>query len=387
MANSEPTNYLQNVKSMGFVTNSSKSFSLIAAFMCCVDGDVDDKEISRVVKLGKKFLGSSFSKSEFEDEIRQMMSVVDFELPEAVEVFEKIIIKLIEQAKDSSDEDKQSTIAFLCEIAYADGVVDPKELSFINSCCDALAIKNPFSLSASGVRSNEKVSEIKAEADSHRKDFAKSIWMLAQLLTDAAVDGKIIPASRKEEGVRVIGSILSRDPDLTARLMDPQARNVAVLRVLDLTRSAMGIDDRSSTSASKSRRMIFLAAIAAVAIGWFVFGGGEVTETSKDWTNVVKTAAGDSYFIDLESIIKDGNTLTVMVLNDYGYPDPFNKSKSSVQKMWFHCKTAEMQLLTDAFYSDQMAKGRIVQASDFPMPKMNMPDDSTWKVVADLACK
>ena len=387
MTNTDSTNYLKNVESMGFVTNSSKSFSLIAAFMCCVDGDVDDKEISRVVKLGKKFLGSSFSRSEFEDEIRQMMSVVDFELPEAVAAFEKIIIKLIEQAKDSSDEDKQSTIAFLCEIAYADGVVDPKELSFINSCCDALAIKNPFSLTASGVRSNEKTSEIKAEADSHRKDFAKSIWMLAQLLTDAAVDGKIIPVSRKEEGLRVIGSILSKDPSLAARLMDPQARNVAVLQVLDLTRSAMGIEERSSASSFKSRRMMFLAAVVVAAIGWFVFGRGEVAETSGDWTFVVKTAAGDRYFIDRPSIIKDGETLTVMVLNDYGYPDPFNKSKSSVQKMWFHCRTAEMQLLTDAFYSDQMAKGRIVQASDFSMPKMNMPNDSAWKVVADSSCK
>ena len=69
--------FLKNVQKIDLEQNP-KSISMVAAFICCVDGDVSDQEIKKAVNLGKKFIGNSFSKQQFEQEIHDMMAIVDW---------------------------------------------------------------------------------------------------------------------------------------------------------------------------------------------------------------------------------------------------------------------------------------------------------------------
>ena len=73
-------------------------------------------------------------------------------------------------------------------------------------------------------------------------------------------------------------------------------------------------------------------------------------------------------------------------LNDYGFPDPFNKSKSSIQDIAFDCKNMKFQFLNDKFFSKQMGKGVIIQSSNRPMPVMNMPKGSAYDIISKLVC-
>jgi len=107
---------------------------------------------------------------------------------------------------------------------------------------------------------------------------------------------------------------------------------------------------------------------------------------AQEWKSVIKMGTGDEFYIDLKSKKQNNNNIIITVLNDYGYPDPFNKSNSSIQDMAFDCKNMKFQLLNDKFFSKQMGKGVIIQSSNRPMPVMNMPKGSAYHLISKLVC-
>ena len=107
---------------------------------------------------------------------------------------------------------------------------------------------------------------------------------------------------------------------------------------------------------------------------------------SQEWKSIIKMKTGDEFFIDLSSKYINKNFVVVTVLNNYGLPDPFNKSKSSIQEMAFDCKNMKFQLLNDKFFSKQMGKGKILQAFNSPMPVMPMPKGSAWHLKNKKVC-
>ena len=107
---------------------------------------------------------------------------------------------------------------------------------------------------------------------------------------------------------------------------------------------------------------------------------------AQEWTSAIKMGTGDEFYVDLNSKKKNKNFVIVTVLNDYGFPDPFNKSKSSIQDIAFDCKKMKFQLLNDKFFSKQMGKGVIIQSSNRPMPVMNMPKGSAYDIISKLVC-
>jgi hypothetical protein len=107
---------------------------------------------------------------------------------------------------------------------------------------------------------------------------------------------------------------------------------------------------------------------------------------AQEWKSAVKMGTGDEFYVDLNSKKKNKNFVIVTVLNDYGYPDPFNKSKSSIQDIAFDCQNMRFQFLNDKFFSKQMGKGLIIQSSNRPMPVMNMPKGSAYDIISKLVC-
>ena len=107
---------------------------------------------------------------------------------------------------------------------------------------------------------------------------------------------------------------------------------------------------------------------------------------AQEWKSAVKMGTGDEFYVDLSSKKKNKNYVIVTVLNDYGFPDPFNKSKSSIQDIAFDCKNMKFQFLNDKFFSKQMGKGVIIQSSNRPMPVMNMPKGSAYDIISKLVC-
>ena len=101
---------------------------------------------------------------------------------------------------------------------------------------------------------------------------------------------------------------------------------------------------------------------------------------------VVVTAAGDEFYFDPKTVSRTGDVVSVDVLMSYGHADPFNKAWSSVQNTKFDCKTKEFQIMNDKFFSQKMGKGKVVQASNWPMPKFEAPEGSTWRMVLELVC-
>ncbi len=108
---------------------------------------------------------------------------------------------------------------------------------------------------------------------------------------------------------------------------------------------------------------------------------------SADWTYLLQTATGDTFYYDKTTIQSNGSITQVTLLNDYGRPDPLNASKSSTQGVSFYCDENKFQLLWDKFYAGKKANGKLLQSSNAPMPKYDMPNGSTWHVISTMICK
>ena len=104
-----------------------------------------------------------------------------------------------------------------------------------------------------------------------------------------------------------------------------------------------------------------------------------------EYTLILKTQINDEFYINENTIKQDGSGYIVEVLNSYGHADPFNGAWSSIQTIHFDFNQS-MQLMSDKFYSKKMGNGTVIQSSNFPLPKMSLPEGSAFDVIQNLIC-
>lgn len=82
-----------------------------------------------------------------------------------------------------------------------------------------------------------------------------------------------------------------------------------------------------------------------------------------DWTMIQTNEDGNMY-IDLDSIQKTGDLVTVLTLNDY-YGLQKHHELSSQSKEMHDCKNKKFKALSIHYFSDNMGKGKMIEAFDF----------------------
>ena len=108
--------------------------------------------------------------------------------------------------------------------------------------------------------------------------------------------------------------------------------------------------------------------------------------SAENYSFILKTQINDEFYINKDKLKQHESGYLVEVLNSYGHPDPFNGAWSSTQIIYFDCNQS-LQLMSDKFHSKKMGKGAIVQSSEVPMPKMDIPKGSAFEVIQDVVCK
>ena len=117
-----------------------------------------------------------------------------------------------------------------------------------------------------------------------------------------------------------------------------------------------------------------------------LFIGLPKTVLSEDWSELLGTELGDVVYIDKTTIKVEDNLVTGKFLINYSTPEPFNNALSNVQHVSFDCSTSQFQVLNDQFFSNQNATGKLLQDSNWPMPKMRIPRGSSWDIRYQYMC-
>lgn len=97
-----------------------------------------------------------------------------------------------------------------------------------------------------------------------------------------------------------------------------------------------------------------LALLILVSIPAFAFA---------EWTMIQTNDEGNMY-IDLDSIQKSGDLVTVLTLNDY-YGFQKHDELSSQSKEMHDCKNKKFKALSIHYFSDNMGKGKVIETFDF----------------------
>lgn len=117
-----------------------------------------------------------------------------------------------------------------------------------------------------------------------------------------------------------------------------------------------------------------------------LFIGLPITVFSEDWSELFGTELGDVVYVNKSSIKIEDNIVSGTFLINYPTTEPFNNALSNVQDVSFDCNTSQFQVLNDKFFSNQNAKGKLLQDSNWPMPKMGFPKGSSWELKHQYMC-
>jgi len=118
----------------------------------------------------------------------------------------------------------------------------------------------------------------------------------------------------------------------------------------------------------------------------FFFVGLPITVFSEDWSELYGTELGDVVYVDKSSIKVEGDVAMGTFLINFSTPEPFNNALSKLQDVSFDCSTSQFQVLNDQFFSKKNATGKLLQDSNWPMPKMGFPKGSSWDMQYQYMC-
>ena len=208
-----------------------------AAFMACVDGEVQESEIRKINDLGKKFLGKKFSNKALMQAVKDVSRLLANFDESIFKKWEILTLETFSKMNLSSEGEKQALLAFFCELAFADGSVHKKEAQFVDKLSDAINFKNPF--------------ELEVDVDSEKNHLKVSPWhlegtesfgLMVKMLTDVMIKHGFIPIERRQECLLTSSRVLTANPDKSMALLgdDVGARKEAFLCFSKETRKAMG---------------------------------------------------------------------------------------------------------------------------------------------------
>jgi hypothetical protein len=87
------------------------------------------------------------------------------------------------------------------------------------------------------------------------------------------------------------------------------------------------------------------------------------TPAAAEWT-MIQTGENENVYVDFDTLQRNGNLVTVSTLNDYYFSQ--QKKELSAQFTELHdCKHKKFKALSISHYSENMAKGNVIEMSSF----------------------
>ena len=102
------------------------------------------------------------------------------------------------------------------------------------------------------------------------------------------------------------------------------------------------------------------------------------TPAAAEWT-MIQTSDNENVYVDFDTLQKNGNLVTVSTLNDY-YLTQQKKELSTQFTELYDCKHKKFKALSISHYSENMAKGNIIEASSFNEPEIAWSDVVNYSV-------
>jgi len=240
----KPEDIVKDIKNFPKDKQLMKSMTLTAAILCCADGEVDETEVVKVKELGKKFFNDEFDPKDFEDILKATRAVINFNTESSKEVM-KITASLFKGQSDISKDQKIQIYSFFSEIALADGIVDPNELSFLNLISENLKIENPFdyqTILKNRDSKPRKPSQVNKEATDRIKEFQESITILARMMVEAMISGGMIKKSQEVTALQIALKVVAINTTKAVKLLskDQSEQANAFLDLSDQILSEMG---------------------------------------------------------------------------------------------------------------------------------------------------
>ncbi len=111
------------------------------------------------------------------------------------------------------------------------------------------------------------------------------------------------------------------------------------------------------------------------------------TPTLAEWT-MIQTGDNENVYVDFDTLQKIGDLVTVSTLNDYSFAQ--QKKELSTQFTELHdCKHKKFKALAISYYSENMAKGNVIEAFSFNAPDIAWSDlvnYSVGELKANIIC-
>ncbi len=96
------------------------------------------------------------------------------------------------------------------------------------------------------------------------------------------------------------------------------------------------------------------------------------TPAAAEWT-MIQTGDNESVYVDFDTLQKNGDLVTVSTLNDYYFVQ--QKKELSTQFTELHdCKHKKFKALSISYYSENMAKGDVIEVFNFNAPEIAWSD-------------
>ena len=240
----EPKDIVKNIKKFPKDKQLMKSMTLTAAILCCADGEVDESEVIKVKELGKKFFKDEFDPQDFDKTLKASRTLINFNTESGKEMM-KITASLFKDENKISKDQKIQIYSFFSEIALADGIVDPNELSFLNLISENLEIENPFNYQTilkNRDANPRKSSQVNKEATDHIKEFQESITMLARMMIEAMISGGMIKKNQEVKALEVSLKVVAMNTNKAVKLLskDQSEQAMAFLDLSDQIINEMG---------------------------------------------------------------------------------------------------------------------------------------------------
>lgn len=111
------------------------------------------------------------------------------------------------------------------------------------------------------------------------------------------------------------------------------------------------------------------------------------TPAAAEWT-MIQASDNENVYVDFDTLQKNGNLVTASTLNDY-YSAQQKKELSTQFTELHDCKSKKFKALSISYYSENMAKGNVIQAANFNEPEIAWSDvvkHSVGELKANIIC-
>jgi len=111
------------------------------------------------------------------------------------------------------------------------------------------------------------------------------------------------------------------------------------------------------------------------------------TPAAAEWT-MIQSSENENVYVDFETLKRNGNLVTVATLNDYYFAQ--QKKELSTQFTELHdCASKKFKAVSVSYYSENMAKGNVIQAVNFNESEIAWSDavkHSVGELKANIIC-